>query len=225
MNQAFSNPISVSNTEVLEEIVKEDFRCGFLYKEIIHFLETFHGKPLSIRTLHRILRSEGLYRKTHSTDSRHVIQFVENEISESGSSLGYRQLHQRCINQGLKVTRKNVSLIMKQLDPEGVVRRQRHQLQRRKYYSKGPNYVWHLDGYDKLKPFGFAIHVCIDGYTRKVLWLSLLQSNKDPKLVCHLFTDYLRSLGGVPRKIMGDRGTENVHFAAAQRFLLRNHTD
>ena len=101
----------------------------------------------------------------------------------------------------------------------------RHQLQRRKYYSKGPNYVWHLDGYDKLKPFGFAIHACIDGYSRKVLWLSLLQSSKDPKLVCHLFTDYLRSLGGVPRKIMGDRGTENVHYAAAQRFLLRNHTD
>ena len=123
MNQAFSNPIGVSNNELLEDTVKEYFRRGFLYKEIIHFLETFHGKPLNIRTLHRILRSEGLYRKTHSIDSRYVIQFIENEISESGSSLGYRQLHQRCINHGFKVTRKNISLIMKELDPEGVVRR------------------------------------------------------------------------------------------------------
>ena len=97
---------------------------------------------------------------------------------------------------------------MKQLDPEDVVRRQRHQLQRRKYFSKGPNYVWHLEGYGKLKPFSFAIHACIDGYSRKGLWLSLLQSNKDPKLVCHLFTDFFRSLGGVPRKIVGDGGTE-----------------
>ena len=24
--------------------------------------------------------------------------------------------------------------------------------------------LWHLDGYDKLKPYGFAIHGCIDGY-------------------------------------------------------------
>ena len=23
--------------------------------------------------------------------------------------------------------------------------------------------MWHLDGYDKLKPYGFAIHGCIDG--------------------------------------------------------------
>ena len=114
---------------------------------------------------------------------------------------------------------------MKELDPEGAVRRQRHQLQQRKYYSKGPNYVWHLDGYDQLKPFGFAIHACIDGYSRKVLSLSLLLSNKDPKLVCHLFTVYLRSFGGIPRKSVGDRGTENVHIPAAQRFLRRNHTD
>ena len=28
----------------------------------------------------------------------------------------------------------------------------------------GPNYIWHMDGYDKLKPFGIAVHGCIDGY-------------------------------------------------------------
>ncbi len=28
----------------------------------------------------------------------------------------------------------------------------------------GPNQVWHIDGYDKLTPFGLSIHGCIDGY-------------------------------------------------------------
>ena len=28
---------------------------------------------------------------------------------------------------------------------------------------QGPNWCWHIDGYDKLKPFGFPIHACIDG--------------------------------------------------------------
>ena len=28
---------------------------------------------------------------------------------------------------------------------------------------QGPNFSWHCDGYDKLKPFGIAIHGCIDG--------------------------------------------------------------
>ena len=30
------------------------------------------------------------------------------------------------------------------------------------FYMQG---VWHLHGYDKLKPYGFVIHGCIDGYS------------------------------------------------------------
>lgn len=32
---------------------------------------------------------------------------------------------------------------------------------------KGPNYTWHMDGYDKLSPYGVTIHGCIDGYVKK----------------------------------------------------------
>ena len=31
---------------------------------------------------------------------------------------------------------------------------------------KGSNYCWHIDGNDKLLPYGFAIHGCIDGYVK-----------------------------------------------------------
>lgn len=31
-------------------------------------------------------------------------------------------------------------------------------------YTQGPNYLWHTDGYEKLNPYGFSIHGCIDGY-------------------------------------------------------------
>ena len=78
--------------------------------------------------------------------------------------------------------------------------------------------------YDKLKAFGFAIYACIDGYSRKFIWLSLLQSNKDPKLVCHLLTDYLRSLGGIPRKTVGDRGTEMYILLQANVFYTETTT-
>ena len=46
---------------------------------------------------------------------------------------------------------------MREIDPEGVRRRKAHMLVRRRYYARGPNYVWHVDGYDKLKPYGFCI--------------------------------------------------------------------
>ena len=36
------------------------------------------------------------------------------------------------------------------------------------FTSQGPNFAWHCDGYDKLKPFGLPIHGCIDGYNNSM---------------------------------------------------------
>ena len=63
-------------------------------------------------------------------------------------------MHQRLINDhGLVVTRDTVHQVLKILDPEGVDLRSKHRLRRRTYNAKGPNYLWHIDGYDKLKLF------------------------------------------------------------------------
>lgn len=35
---------------------------------------------------------------------------------------------------------------------------------RRIYQNKGPNYLIHVDGYDKLKRFGIAVHGAVDGW-------------------------------------------------------------
>ena len=58
------------------------------------------------------------------------------------------------IKGGLRVTRKIVATIIKELDPEGVELRRRKHLRRQLYFARGPNWVWHIDGYgyDKLKP-------------------------------------------------------------------------
>ena len=58
-----------------------------------------------------------------------------------------------------------------------------HRLVRRRYYARGPNYVWHVDGYDKLKPYCFCIHGAIDGYSRKILWLEVADTNNHPTVI------------------------------------------
>ena len=75
---------------------------------------------------------------------------------------------------------------MKILDPEGIAARKRHRLRRRQYKSKGPNFVWHIDSYDKLKPYGIAINGCIDGFSINFVWLEASTTNIDPKVVAHL---------------------------------------
>ena len=112
----------VSETTSVESLVYEYFRRGYSYKDIVKVLHNVHGKDSSIRSLHRTLRRKGLYRKGNKTDSNLVIEFVNQEIKESGSLLGYRQIHQRCIQAGLNASRTNVSSIISAIDPDGVER-------------------------------------------------------------------------------------------------------
>ena len=111
---------------------------------------------LPTRQLKRILRSKGLTRRQNYSDPAEVVAAVERELRGSGSLIGYRQMHQGLrTDYGLVVDRETVRTILKTLDPDGVERCLKRKLKRRKYHSKGPNYIWDIDGYDKLKPFGF----------------------------------------------------------------------
>ena len=55
-------------------------------------------------------------------------------------------------------------MLLATMDEEGTKQRKSRRIARRLYLNMGPNYLWHTDGYDKLKPYGIAIHGCIDGY-------------------------------------------------------------
>ena len=114
---------------------------------------------------------------------------------------------------------------MKILDADGVELRSSRHLGRRTYVSLGPNYLWHIDGYDKIKPYGFAIHGVIDGFSRKILWLKVVSSNNNPKVIPSYHMDCIRQLKLVPRAIRSDRRTENTIICAIQHFLRRNAED
>ena len=97
---------------------------------------------------------------------------------------GYIQMIQRLLHgHGMFVDKETVRQLLKILDPEGVEARSKHRLQRRQYKTEGPNHVWHIDGYDKIKPFGFCIHGSIDGCSRRIMWLYVVPSNNDPCVI------------------------------------------
>ena len=73
--------------------------------------------------------------------------------------------------------------LMRVIDGQAVERRRKRRLLRHRYICPGPNDVWHIDGYDKLKPFGFAIHGAIDGFSRRILWLEVGRSNNNPDII------------------------------------------
>ena len=88
-----------------------------------------------------------------------IMTEIVNEIRSNGSDKGYRAMYQALTRKGFAVDKDSVRLALKELDPEGVALRSRHKLRIRKYYGKGPNDIWHLDGNNKLKPMDSA---CMD---------------------------------------------------------------
>ena len=80
-------------------------------------------------------------------------------------------MHQTLCADDFMVDRETVRILLKVLDANGVELRSSHHLARRTYVSVGPNYLWHIDGYDKIKPYGFAIHGAINGFSRNCIVL------------------------------------------------------
>ncbi|XP_071140959.1 uncharacterized protein [Mytilus edulis] len=155
-----------------------------------------------------------------------VVSAILKEKKDSGSCLGYRSMWKRLkISHGLKVKRDVVMTAMKIIDPESVDRRKKHRLIRRHYVNPGPNFMWHIDGNDKLKPYGFAIHGCIDGFSRRILWLEVGPSNKNPYIIASYYLNCLRRLKVTPKIIRADLGTENQVVSFLQTYFRFSDND
>ena len=64
--------------------------------------------------------------------------------------------------------------------------------------SARENAAWHADGCDKSKPYEFAIHGSIDGWSREVLWLLVTRSNSYPDNIAAYFLETVEKYGGCP---------------------------
>ena len=91
-----------------------------------------------------------------------------------GCSGGYRSVWHTLRLERIQVPRNKVQETLKELDPDGCEERKTKCLRQRRYRNPGANRAWHImDGYDKLKPYGFPIHGCIDGFSPRILWLEV----------------------------------------------------
>ncbi len=108
--------------ELKERLVRLYFEAGYSYSLILKFLANLHGICLSLRTFKRLLRRYGLRRRGCNSDlnlvmdcievikvasSVHnalapckvydVMMYMQTELEQSGSLLGYRAMHLRLI--------------------------------------------------------------------------------------------------------------------------------
>ncbi|CAC5400255.1 unnamed protein product [Mytilus coruscus] len=205
-----------------DQLIFVYFHLGLNYKEILQILNEKHRIGISLCHLKRLLASFGIYRRKNYSDLLDVAMFIHEQVQECGQLNGYRWVHLKCLHSGLTVRKETVRLLMRALNPGGVNNRLKRKLKRREYNGQGPNFIWHLDSYDKLKPFGFCINGCIDGYSRFIVWLHVNRTSSDPRVIAGYYIKAVIRNNGVPLRMRSDLGTENTHTAQMQTFFHRN---
>ena len=212
-------PAMEGEADLVEVKIRYYFGKNYQYKTILALLEKFHDITISKRTLLNKLKDYGLCRRRNVVDQDRLRDCIQQELDGSGQLLGYRAMWRRLQSKyAMQVPRLAVQTLLREMDPEGSRLRRAKRLRRRNYLNPGPNYCWHADGYDKLKPYGFPIHGCIDGFSRRILWLEIVRSNNDPNVVGNLFLNCVNNLQFYPTVLGTDRGTENGIMATIQCF-------
>ena len=100
----------------------------------------------------------------------------------------------------------------------------KRRLRRRQYHSKGPDFLWHIDSFDKLKQYGLCVNGFIDGFSRKIIWVNVYKTSSNPRVVAGYYIEAVSKRRGCPALMRGDNGKENGIVAQMQQFLSGNNT-
>ena len=194
----------------MNESLRYYFQKGFSYKNILLLLSKFHDTETSMRSLQQRLHDLGLKRRNISYNIQEKRQEIVKNLNGPGC-LGGNRAHWHALRlKGIQVPRQVVEELFRQVDPVCCHERKAHCLQRRQYTNPGRNFAWHTDGYDKLKPYGFPIHGCVDGFSGRVLWLKVSRTSNDPAVVAGFYLDTVENEGGCPVILRTDNGTDNT---------------
>ena len=176
----------------LEYIISVYFKNGFPFQTKLKSLKEHHNIVFSLRTLKSRLKEYELRRTKDDNNLGRAHYAISSHLQGPGSLQGYRSVWNslRC-SMGVFVPRTSVMSLPRELDPQGVSIRRRKKLKRCCYCSLGPNDWWHIDGYDKIKRFDFPIIGCIDSFSRKILWLEIVNSNNDPFVTASVYLNFI----------------------------------
>lgn len=87
--------------------------------------------------------------------------------------------------------------------------------------TPGPDFIWSLDAYDKLKAWGIEIYASIDAYSRFITWFYVGISSGTSRSVLAQYLDVLSQRKTMPNIIRSDRGGETILMAGAHYYLSK----
>ena len=165
---------------------------------------------------HRLRTEEEQEASNESTLSQLIDELQKGVIAGYGRGLLYAHFQEL----GVQVSRDRLFAIYRTLVPDAVDRRTRNmQRHRGEYIVPGPNFVWSIDAYLKLSPYGIEVYAAIDAYSRYIVWIYIGISARTAISVLRQYLDTIEVLGQHPRFVRSDHGGETVLLASAHHQL------
>ncbi|KAH7109535.1 hypothetical protein EDB81DRAFT_833653, partial [Dactylonectria macrodidyma] len=202
------------DTEPLRERIKSMFFDECLKDAIILRRLQDEGFSLSLTGLCKIRRELGLFRRQDNNQLQIAQELARTFFHDESQVSTVIQNYDR---------RDALYNVYRDFAPESITDRWgKARFQRREFIVPGPDWVWSLDGYDKLKQWGFEIYAGIDGYARYITWFYCGYSAATSWNVALQYLSVLRQRGMMPRAIRSDHGGETALMCGLHYFLSGN---
>ena len=138
-----------------------------------------------------------------------IIENYLQEVMNTYPNLGEQYAQGVLLNKRIKIKRQRLRQILKRLKQSLPL--SMPAIRRRQYHTRTSNTMWHLDSTHKLIHWRFITSGCVDGKSRKVIWLKCADNNRAD-------TTYNYFLNAIqehqcPFQVRGDKGVENKKIA------------
>ena len=131
-------------------------------------------------------------------------------LERHGHSAGQVYISGYLQSIGLRIQRQRIRESLMRVDPDNRILHWGAIISRRVYYVPWTNSIWYLDGHHSLICWRMVVHGCIDGFSRKIMFLKC-NSNNISETVLQLFLTAVEEHDGLwPSRIQVDKGVENV---------------
>ena len=130
-------------------------------------------------TLYRRVREFNLQDMTSfsSMADSQLDEIIREYLRQHGSTTGQTYIAGYIRSLGLRIQRRRIRESMARVDPRNTALRWACVVRRRKYSVPWPNSLWHLDGHHSLIRWSMVIHGCIDGFSRRIMFLKCSNNN------------------------------------------------
>ena len=169
---------------------------------------------ISLRTLrrHRILTAFQDPNPFSDISDEDLDIIINRLITQTAGVIGTQLMDSLLRDNGHRVSRQRIRASMSRVDIFGNLDRWATMIPRMQYSVAGPNCLWHMDGNLKLRDYGFVLHGCIDGYSRRIVYLEANTNNR-ANTVLSAFLKGIEHVGAVPHRVRSDKGLENKDVA------------